>query len=94
MVPANPLGRMALSDYGDEGILHSPETANKMKQNKIKQDFFPTQQAFSFPKFPHQTGQLNGNRDSLPVSSHCFSSSCGTVVMRNDVPAICPLNLK
>lgn len=88
MVPANPLGRMALSDYGGEGILHSPEAANEIKQNKIKQDFFPAQRAFSFPKFPHQTGQLNQNKASLPVIGHCFTSCCGTVVMGSDVQAI------
>lgn len=94
MVPANPLGRMALSGYGGEGILHSPESANESKQNKIKQDLFPTQKSFSFPNFPHQTGQLIQNTASLPVSGHCFTRSCGTVMMHSDVAVICPLNLK
>lgn len=85
---------MALSGYGGEGILHSPESANESKQNKIKQNFFPTQKAFIFPNFPQQTGELIQNTAPLPVSGHCFTSSCSTVVMHSDVAVICPLNLK
>lgn len=56
-----------------------------MKQNETKQ-------TSSFLNPSHQSGQQNQDRATLPLSNHCFTNSCSTVVHSN-LLAICPLNL-
>lgn len=73
MVPGHQLGRMALSGYGDGAIFHPAKTVKETKQKKIKQNiYFPLRKAFSFPTFPHQSGQLIQDKVSLPVSDFFF----------------------